>query len=76
MRVPHAVPLDENIRSKAVHMSSGRGVGAYIQFLINGENRQLVAGEDEKCWLLSSGRVAKKKTEGSSWVWAKEYDEK
>ena len=48
-----------------------RGVGAYIQFLINNKDRVLVSGEDEKCWLLSTGRVAKKATEGTSWVWAK-----
>ena len=47
-----------------------RGVGAHVQFLINERAKVLVVGEDEKCWLLSSGRVAKKHTDGSSWVWA------
>jgi len=47
-----------------------RGIGAYIQFRLNGCNRVLVAGEDVNCWLLSTGRIAKKETEGSSWVWA------
>lgn len=46
-----------------------RGVGAYVQFLISGKDRVLVVGQDSKCWLLSSGRVAKKATEGSSWIW-------
>ena len=49
------------------------GVGAYIKFLINKE-RVLVSDEDRNCWILSSGRVAKKATEGVSWVWEEEEE--
>lgn len=45
------------------------GVGGRIQFLINERAVALVVGEDAKTWKLESGRVAKKKTEGTSWVW-------
>ncbi len=47
-----------------------RGVGAQIQFLIEDKLLTTVVDEDEKTWKLDSGRVAKKKTEGKSWVWA------
>jgi len=53
--------------------TAGRGVGAYIQFLINEKDRVRVSREDARCWLLSTGRVAKKATEGTSWVWAQDY---
>ena len=51
-----------------------RGVGASIQFLIGGKNRVLVTASEDGCWRLEGGRVAKKKTEGTSWLWAHEYD--
>ena len=47
-----------------------RGAGAYIQFLIDACDRVLVVGEDSQVWWLSSGRIAKKETEGVTWVWA------
>ena len=50
------------------------GVGAYIQFLINNKDRVLVVGQNRRCWQLSSGRIAKKATEGVSWVWADDDD--
>jgi len=46
------------------------GVGAQIQFLIADKLLTTVVDEDDKAWILDSGRVAKKKTEGKSWVWA------
>eukprot|EP00804_Cyclotella_cryptica_P008482 CCRYP_003979-RA/>CCRYP_003979-RA protein AED:0.38 eAED:0.38 QI:1941/0/0.5/1/0/0/2/0/376 len=60
--------FDQNLPT---HMPR-RGVGAYIQFLINDKDRVLVVGEDVKCWLLSTERIAKKATEGTSWVWAQD----
>ncbi len=52
-----------------------QGVGAYIQFLINEFATVQVAAEDENCWVLVTGRIAKKATEGSSWIWAQDVDE-
>ena len=49
------------------------GVGTYVQFLVkepNVESRVLVAREEESAWRLVSGRVARKKDEGKTWVWA------
>ena len=34
----------------------------------------LFSDEDRKCWILSSGRVAKKAMEGVSWVWEEEEE--
>jgi len=53
---------------------SKRGVGAYIQFLINEKSRVQVEREAAKVWHLVGGRIAKKKTEGTSWLWASDYD--
>ena len=48
------------------------GVGAYIQFVVGTRNSNcLVVGEEKTCWRLEGGRVAKKKTEGTSWMWQK-----
>ena len=46
-----------------------QGVGAYIQFLINEFAIVQVVAEDENCWVLVTGRIAKR-AEGSSWFWA------
>ena len=40
----------------------------YIKFLTH-RNVVGVAYEEEKCWRLDGGRVAKKKTEGEVWKW-------
>jgi hypothetical protein len=40
----------------------------HIKFLAQGHVCQVIADE-EKCWRLDNGRVAKKKTEGKVWVW-------
>ena len=49
-----------------------RGVGAHIQFLINNCDRVQVVFEEENCWVLVTGRIAKKATEGTSWIWAQD----
>jgi hypothetical protein len=45
------------------------GVGGSLKFLNNEGNIALVVDEDAKAWILENGRIAKKKTEGKSWVW-------
>ena len=50
-------------------------MGAYIQFLVNEFVTVQVAAEDENCWVLVTGRIAKKAAEGSSWIWAQDVDE-
>jgi hypothetical protein len=40
----------------------------YIKFHNHGEVVG-VASEEEKCWRLDNGRVAKKKTKGKAWDW-------
>merc|ERR1711988_1051422 len=47
------------------------GVGANIAG-IDGSSWGRVVGEDDTCWRLSSGRIAKKDTEGQRWNWCKE----
>jgi archaellum component FlaG (FlaF/FlaG flagellin family) len=37
-----------------------RGVGAHIQFLINNRDKVQVVFEEENCWVLVTGRIAKK----------------
>ena len=49
-----------------------RGVGAHIQFLINNRDKVQVVFEKENCWVLVTGRIAKKATEGTSWIWAQD----
>lgn len=51
------------------HTTRKTGVGGYIQFLINTCDIVRVAAEEERCWRLASGRVAKKTTYGFSWLW-------
>ncbi|KAL7522546.1 hypothetical protein ACHAWX_007255 [Stephanocyclus meneghinianus] len=63
--------FDENLTSQTPR----QGVGAYIQFLINDKGRVLVVGEHPICWLLSTNRIAKKATEGSSWIWAQDAND-
>lgn len=58
------------VREARVLPGASRGVGAYVQFLINNCDRVLVVSEAVNCWILSTGRIAKKETEGASWVWA------
>lgn len=72
MRVPRAMPT-RGVRAMPTSTAS-RGVGAYVQFLINERARVRVAGEAVNCWILSSGRIAKKATHGTSWVWAQESE--
>ena len=72
--------IDKNIK-KATHAAKKlwgprRGVGAYIQFLINEKSRVLVASEEYTAWRLVNGRIAKKGTEGTSWLWAQDFDER
>lgn len=50
-----------------------KGVGAYIQFLINEHNAVLVEDESKNRWKLQGGRTAKKKTEGTSWMWLEDF---
>ena len=57
------------IRARA-YAPARRGIGAYVQFLINNRARVLVVADGSTCWILSNGRIAKKSTEGSSWIWA------
>lgn len=47
------------------------GVGASIAG-VDGSSWGRVVGEDDACWRLSSGRIAKKHTEGQRWNWCKE----
>jgi hypothetical protein len=49
-----------------------RGVGAHIQFLINNRDKVQVVFEKENCWVLVTGRIAKKATGGTSWIWAQD----
>ena len=72
--------IDKNINKKT-HSAKKlwgprRGVGAYIQFLINEKSRVLVASEEYTAWRLTNGRIAKKGTEGTSWLWAHDFDER
>ena len=72
--------IDKNINKKT-HSAKKlwgprRGVGAFIQFLINERSRVLVASEEYTAWRLTSGRIAKKETEGTSWLWAHDFDER
>ena len=48
--------------------TEGYEVKKFIKFLTHG-NIIGVAREQEKCWVLDSGRIAKKKTEGKVWQW-------
>jgi hypothetical protein len=70
-----AVPSPKTVET-GTHMSPPEseiprtGVGAQIQFLIADKLLTTVVDEDHRAWKLNSGRVAKKKTEGISWVWA------
>ena len=50
------------------------GVGCYIKFLINGCDTCLVVGEALNVWKLDSGRIAKKCTQHTSWVWLANID--
>merc|ERR1712139_624726 len=47
------------------------GIGANIAGL-DGSSWGRVVGEDSDCWRLSSGRIAKKQTEGLRWNWVKD----
>jgi hypothetical protein len=47
------------------------GVGANI-IGMDGSSWGRVLSEDRDCWRLSSGRIAKKDTEGQRWKWCKE----
>lgn len=46
-----------------------------MQFLIGNKARVRVVGEDARSWRLSNGRIAKKATEGVSWIWASSPDD-
>eukprot|EP01062_Namystynia_karyoxenos_P053783 TRINITY_DN4378_c2_g1_i1.p1 TRINITY_DN4378_c2_g1~~TRINITY_DN4378_c2_g1_i1.p1 ORF type:complete len:1010 (+),score=317.68 TRINITY_DN4378_c2_g1_i1:107-3136(+) len=49
---------------------SGRGVGGTIVSCFNpADVWGVVTGEEETCWRLASGRIAKKATEGERWTW-------
>ena len=72
MRKSPSFPRPTQVGARAAGPRPSSGVGAYIQFLINNKERVLVSDEDRNCWILSSGRVAKKATEGVSWVWEEE----
>jgi hypothetical protein len=50
-----------------------KGVGAYIQFLINEHSTVLVEDESKNRWMLQGGRTAKKTTEGTSWMWLEDF---
>jgi len=45
------------------------GVGATIQG-VNGDKWGRVVGDEEHCWRLHTGRIARKDTEGLRWNWA------
>lgn len=49
--------------------TASSGIGANIQG-IGGEHWGTVVADEFDCWRLSSGRIAKKRTEGSVWIWA------
>ena len=51
------------------HANRKTKVGGYIQFLINTCDIVRVSAEEGNCWRLASGRVAKKRTYGRSWLW-------
>jgi hypothetical protein len=67
---PQALSAEQLIlNANNEEMSVGVGVGAYIQFLIGSHNLVRVVAEAPKKWVLEGGRIAKKKTEGQSWMW-------
>jgi hypothetical protein len=41
----------------------------YLKFLAHGTIICRVIGDEGKCWRLDNGRIAKKKTEGTAWIW-------
>ena len=47
----------------------------FIRFLAKG-NIVGVAHEEEKCWRLDGGRIAKKRTQGETWKWHDGHGEK
>lgn len=53
--------------------SVSRGVGASIRG-VNGELWGRVDGDEGHCWMLQTGRIAKKETEGYKWHWASTAD--
>lgn len=63
---------DEQTRDESLTSAPMQGVGAHIQFLINNYNKVRVVFEKENCWVLVTGRIAKKSTEGTSWIWAQD----
>jgi hypothetical protein len=69
---PRALP-EEQLLLNADNEETSVGVGAYIQFLIGSHNLVRVAAEKPKAWALEGGRIAKKETEGRSWVWYQQY---
>ena len=77
-KVEKSIPVSDNKKNNKAKNNkkkvSKRGVGAYIQFLINEKSRVQVQKEATKVWHLVDGRIAKKKTEGTSWLWALDYD--
>lgn len=80
-KVEKSIPVSDNKKNNekkiTVNKSSSipkKGVGAYIQFLINEKSRVQVERKAAKVWHLVGGRIAKKKTEGTSWLWASDYD--
>ena len=56
-------------KADPIHATRKIGVGGYIQFLINTCDIVRVSAENENCWRLASGRIAKKRTYGRSWLW-------
>jgi len=58
----------ERKKVSSFEASSSWGVGGTIQGL-NGEVWGKVVADNGNCWQLASGRIAKKETEGSRWIW-------
>merc|ERR1712139_217064 len=65
----HRYVREPELREVPVTASSGPawGVGANIRGLADGELWGRVVDEQSKCWVLESGRIAKKETEGWKW---------
>jgi len=64
--------MDEMIDVCQPCLAPASGIGASIVGMDNGEKWGQVVGEDYSSWRLSSGRIAKKETEGLRWQWSTE----
>jgi hypothetical protein len=65
--------IDEMIEPCKPCRRTSYGVGASI-VSVYGERWGRVVGEESGCWRLHTGRIARKDTENSKWVWSEEAE--